>query len=126
VTNFIKQNTQQKKGKEGTKKEDPSPTQKSKTQSGSLRGKGTSKTCEHLTQMGTFTYSFCRLTLFCKVITKTTLHSMRKLATKKTNTLNLMKLQTLSFLLTKSDENLPEPIFQEKAALPPNNKESVA
>jgi hypothetical protein len=36
---------------------------------------------------------------------------MRKLATKKTNTLNLMKLQTLSSLLTKSDENLPEPIF---------------
>jgi hypothetical protein len=58
MTNFIKQNTQQKRGKEGTKKENPSPTQKSKTQSGSLRGKGTSKTCEHLTQMGTLPIHF--------------------------------------------------------------------
>jgi hypothetical protein len=56
------------------------------------------------------------------VITKTTLHSMRKLATKKTNTLNLMKLQTPSSLLTKSDENLPKPIFKEKAALICNNE----
>jgi hypothetical protein len=55
----MKQNTYQKFGKEGTKEENPSPTQKSKTQSGwSLRGKGTSKTCEHLTQMGTYPFIF--------------------------------------------------------------------
>jgi hypothetical protein len=48
------------------------------------------------------------------VITKTTLHSVRKLATKKTNSLNFIKLQTSSSLLTKSDENLPEPIFLKK------------
>jgi hypothetical protein len=39
--NFIKQNTQQKARKKGTKKEDPNVSQKSKTKSESLKDKGT-------------------------------------------------------------------------------------
>jgi hypothetical protein len=40
LENFIKQNTQQ-KGKIKNKKEEPSPSQENKTQSGSQRGEGT-------------------------------------------------------------------------------------
>jgi hypothetical protein len=39
--NFIEQNTQQKAQKKGTKKEDPSVSQKRKTKSESLKDKGT-------------------------------------------------------------------------------------
>jgi uncharacterized pyridoxal phosphate-containing UPF0001 family protein len=41
LANFIKQNTQQKGKKKGTKRENLSPSLKCKTQSGSLRYKGT-------------------------------------------------------------------------------------